>query len=225
MKPETATVFACMWLLLKAHYFLYVTRHWCDNFNTLEELVSSIPASSSRACSKRDRLEFLSFFFLAGIQIGKEKSSMLLELRSHVVGMFYLIFLSFTFPLNIPSSSATIPQLFTLYFYFLLFLFAKQSLLASKMAVRNTSSACVLEACGPAHLITIGYWPSALISHWVRGAVYLLTVLDSFRAQRVMVGVNERLKVYRDFFKLSDLHYAITILYKSRKFLTKAIVS
>lgn len=79
MKPETATVLPCMWLLLylltqlnlHSLYFFYVLRHCCDNINTSEELESSGPASSSRACSERDRLDL--FFFLAGTQIGKEK--------------------------------------------------------------------------------------------------------------------------------------------------------
>ncbi len=103
-------------------------------------------------------------------------------------------FLSFTLPFNNPFSSTTIPQLFTQKFYFLLFIFAKQSRLVSKMAARNTSSAGALEACGPAHWNAIGRHPSVLFSHWIRGAVDLLGVLDSFRAQRLMVGVYGEVK-------------------------------
>ncbi len=134
---------------------------------------------------------------MAGIQIGKEKK------KQHEIGVTLLRcedvlpdFLGFTLPFNNPFSSTTIPQLFTQNFDFLLtlFLFAKQSRLVSKMAARKTSSAGALEAFGPAHLNAIGRQPSVLFSHWIRGAVDLLGVLDSFRAQRLMVGVYGEVK-------------------------------
>lgn len=98
--------------------------------------------------------------------------------------MFYLIFLSFTLPLNIPFSFATIPPTFQGIFFIISYYFYSSN---------NHFSHQRWPPGTPPPLVR---WrrvnpptQNALASHWIRGAVDHPAVVDSFRAQRVMVGV------------------------------------
>lgn len=133
-----------------------MTRHWCYNIITLEELESSIPVSSSRACGERDRLEL--FFFLAGIQIGKEKKA---ARNWSDAPTFCGCFTWFSWvSLSLLISPSVPPQFpnFSRYIFLFPIISIRQTITSR---IKNGRQEHLLRWCAG------GLWPHPLNSHWV----------------------------------------------------------
>lgn len=164
MKPETVTVFPCMWLLLysptqlnlHAPFFLYMLRHWCDNINTSEELESSVPASSARACSERDPTGS-SFFGWDTNWKGKEKKAARnwsdAPTRRGCFTWFSWVSLFLLITPSVPPQCPNFPRSIFISYYF--------------YSPNNHFSLQRWQPGTPPPLVRLSLWPRPLKRHWV----------------------------------------------------------
>lgn len=176
---------------------------WWDNTITFKELESTPPVLVSSLPWTRPARAFWLGYKLEG----KEKK------KRHVIGVTRRCFTLFSWvaPFHLVSHSvpAQLLNFLRYIFYFLLFLFAKQSLRASKMATRNTSSAGALEVCGSAHRRAIGRRSTARIFYWTRGAVDSWRCLTASVHSEWWLAYMKRLKVYRDVLKTFPTYFDV----------------